>query len=166
MLKITKNNYFEYTVVAYTDQYTAKLVMTGPSSETLVGTATEPRRWLFSAGASITSNYMSGVYNYTVEITSTADSEIVIGVEAGQIEVVENVVDQPLSSKSTHARKMIGLIEAVLENRVPKDVNEYKINNRELTKMTIQELLDLRNYYMSIVNYEGKSTIQKLIYRM
>lgn len=49
--------------------------------------------------------------------------------------------------EKTHAEKMLEAIEAVLEGRITDDHKSIKINNREITKHSFDELAKLRNYY-------------------
>lgn len=55
-----------------------------------------------------------------------------------------NEVDK---EKKSHAEKMLEAIEAVLEGRVTDDFKSLKINNREITKHSFDELRRLRDYY-------------------
>ena len=47
----------------------------------------------------------------------------------------------------THAEKMLEAIEAVLEGRATDEYKSIKINNREITKHTFDELRRIREYY-------------------
>ena len=47
----------------------------------------------------------------------------------------------------THAERMLEAIEAVLEGRVTDEYKTIKINNREITKHSFDELRRLREYY-------------------
>lgn len=52
---------------------------------------------------------------------------------------------------NTHAERMLAAIEAVLEGRVTDEYKTLKINNREITKHSFDELIRLRNYYRAEV---------------
>jgi hypothetical protein len=58
----------------------------------------------------------------------------------------------------SHAAKMLPLIEALIEGRVPKDVQRYVIGNRQLDKIPIRELYLLRNFYRAEVARERRPT--------
>jgi len=47
----------------------------------------------------------------------------------------------------THAETMLKAIEAVLEGRVTADIEQYSIAGRQITKIPIEELIKLRQYY-------------------
>ncbi len=57
----------------------------------------------------------------------------------------ENINGTP--EKVTHAEKMLQAIEAVLEGRATDEYKSLKINNREITKHSFDELRRLREYY-------------------
>lgn len=51
--------------------------------------------------------------------------------------------------RRTHAQIMVGKIESILENRADSDVGSYSIKSRSLTKMSVSELTDWREYYLA-----------------
>lgn len=57
---------------------------------------------------------------------------------------------EPTVVKS-HAEKMLEAIEAVLEGRITDDYKSLKINNREITKHSFDELTKMREYYRAEV---------------
>lgn len=61
------------------------------------------------------------------------------------------------SSRLTHAETMLRKIEGLLSGRVDADVDSYSIKDRSLTKMSIDQLLMLRDYYRSEIRKSGGS---------
>lgn len=57
------------------------------------------------------------------------------------------MTDEDIKQEKTHAEKMLEAIESVLEGRVLDDYKSLKINNREITKHSFDELRRLRDYY-------------------
>lgn len=47
----------------------------------------------------------------------------------------------------SHAKTMLDAIEAVLEGRITSDVEQYLIAGRQITKIPIKELKELRDEY-------------------
>lgn len=47
----------------------------------------------------------------------------------------------------THAETMLQAIEAVLEGRITADIEQYSIAGRQITKIPVEELIKLRQYY-------------------
>lgn len=66
-------------------------------------------------------------------------------IDRGVMFVSLNLVDA--DTVVTHAAKMLPIIEAVIEGRVPADVEQYTIGGRQLTKIPIQDLIGIRNLY-------------------
>lgn len=63
----------------------------------------------------------------------------------------ENITTNETTVTKTHAEKMLEAIEAALEGRITDDYKTLKINNREITKHSFDELLRLRDYYRAEV---------------
>lgn len=63
----------------------------------------------------------------------------------------ENITTNEPTVTKTHAEKMLEAIEAALEGRITDDYKTLKINNREITKHSFDELLRLRDYYRAEV---------------
>jgi hypothetical protein len=56
-----------------------------------------------------------------------------------------------------HAARTLAAIEAMLENRATKDQQSYKIGERELSRIPVQELLSLRDYYRAEAKREDEA---------
>jgi hypothetical protein len=54
----------------------------------------------------------------------------------------------------THAATMKAAIESVLEGRITADIERYTIDGREITKIPMQELIELHKHYTAIVQNE------------
>ena len=61
--------------------------------------------------------------------------------QIGEVKMAEN------EEKQSHAERMLAAIEATLEGRATDEYKTLKINNREITKHSFDELTRLRNYY-------------------
>ena len=78
----------------------------------------------------------------------------------------ENINGTP--EKVTHAEKMIEAIEAVLEGRITDEYKTIKINNREITKHSFDELRRLREYYraeLTRIKARRNKTFKSIGYR-
>ena len=60
----------------------------------------------------------------------------------------------------SHAKTMLDAIEAVLEGRITSDIEQYQIAGRQITKIPIRELKDLRQEYLS--EYKKEQRIQNI----
>lgn len=78
----------------------------------------------------------------------------------------ENISGTP--ETVTHAEKMLEAIEAVLEGRITDEYKTIKINNREITKHSFDELRRLREYYraeLTRINARRRKTFKSIGYR-
>lgn len=101
----------------------------------------------FRVESAQTAAWAPGSYWYSIRAT---DGTSTVEIEHGEI-----VIKPDLSSENAgfdgrvHVQRMLEAIEAVLEKRATLDQERYKINNRELWRTPINELLMLRDRYRS-----------------
>ena len=108
--------------------------------------------FVFSADASTTATWAAGDYWYSVRVTS---GSAVQELESGQLTVLPDMASASSSYDGrTQAEIALAAIEAVLANRATKDQDRYRINNRELYRTSISDLLKLRDFYRDLVNRE------------
>ena len=101
----------------------------------------------FLVPASETADWEPGDYWYSVRATRDGT---VVEVEAGQIKITPDLATLDAGHDGRdHVRRVLDSIEAVLEKRATLDQQSYKINNRELARTPIPELLILRDRYRS-----------------
>lgn len=123
----------------------------------------------FAALAAVTAAWAPGSYAYTIRATNGGD---VIEVESGRVQILPDLAAAGAGFDSrSHARKSLDAIEAVIEKRATLDQERYRINNRELYRTPIADLLRLRNEYRAEVRREerrekGRNTIRQIRVRM
>ena len=61
-----------------------------------------------------------------------------------------------------HAAAMLAAVEAMLENRATSDQMSYRIGDRELSRIPIPDLLNLRDYYKRAARVEEDATARRL----
>lgn len=126
-------------------------MLRGPSVVDIIGTA-DGDYFVFTAPATETSDWAAGEYWYAVRATSSGD---VKQLEGGQVSVLPDIANAAEGfNGSTHAERVLAAIEAVIEKRATMDQERYRINNRELYRTPIADLLKLRNTYRDEVNRE------------
>ena len=131
--------------------YTASYQLRDPVADltaSVAGTYDETlSRWLFVATSAVTTAWVpSRNYSWDLVVTRTSDGEAMV-LESGYVEVFGSDAD-----RKTHAEIMIRKINSILENRAESDVSSYTIRSRSITKMSIQELIEWRDYYTAEVN--------------
>lgn len=115
----------------------------GAAALDLTSTGGEP--FQFAASASQTKALPAGVYRWACyavrqdERQTLADGELVVLADLQQ-------QTGTLDGRS-HARRMLDLIEAALEKRIPKDQQSYEIDGMRLDRIPIERLQALRYQY-------------------
>jgi hypothetical protein len=107
------------------------------ASHQIIATAAETAAWL------------PGPYWYELRAASVDDVHLV---EEGRCTVVADLAAADVSYDArSHAEKVLASIEAVIENRATIDQQSYQINNRQLARTPIADLLKLRATYRAQV---------------
>ena len=129
-------------------------LLRGPSNIDMPAIA-EANQHRFKSGATTTAGWLPGVYLYTIRAALAGE---VVAVESGQITIQRDIAAlTPGSEIRTHAAITLANIEAVIEKRASQDQKRYTINNRELWRNDIAELLLLRDKYKAIVRQEQRA---------
>lgn len=116
----------------------------------------------FTATATETAGWKSGIYSYVIRATNGAD---IRQLEASTVEILPDIgsITDPSDLRS-HARKTLEAIQAVLEKRATRDQERYTINNRELWRTPIADLLKLRDTYRAEVRREDAAARGKSLW--
>lgn len=119
-------------------------ILRGPDSIDLTA-APDGTNHHFIVTATVTATWPAGEYWYSLRVTN---GDAVVEVEAGQTTIKPNlaVVGDGYDGRA-HVQRVLAAIEAVLEKRATIDQERYKINNRELWRTPIPDLLVLRDRY-------------------
>jgi hypothetical protein len=102
-----------------------------------------PGRWLFAATSDLTRQIAHGDVTFDLIVTRISDGEQSI-LRTFSVTAFSDDVD-----RRTHAEIMVKKIESILQGRADSDVSTYSIKSRSITKMTIPELTDWREYYLA-----------------
>lgn len=129
--------------------------MRGPGSIDLISTPDGETHKL-RAPASTTAEWEPGQYWYSARV-SNEDGDV-FEVESGQVVIEPDLASAGAGYENfTHAERTLAAIEAVLEKRASRDQEKYVINNRELWRTPIADLLVLRDRYRAQVRMERKA---------
>lgn len=120
------------------------LLLRGPEQRDLASTP-DATLHTFAAPATETAGWAAGAYWYSLRAT---DGTEVHELETGTLTVAPDLaaVAEGYDGR-THAERTLEAIEAVIEGRASKDQDSYRINNRELRRTPISQLLKLRDVY-------------------
>jgi len=97
------------------------------------------------AGATTLALTDLGEYKWQIYVTRTSDSARV-SLGTGRSEIVTDFASENVDARQ-HAEIMLTKIESILEGRADADVSNYAIAGRSLTKISIPDLLQWRDYY-------------------
>jgi len=134
--------------------WTLTVSLRGPGSVDIVSVPDGTTHRL-RAPASVTAGWEPGDYWFVARVLN--EDGDVFEVESGQITIDPDLASLgPGYDGSTHAQRVLAAIEAVLEKRATQDQQRYTINNRELWRTPIPDLLLLRDRYRAQVKMESK----------
>jgi hypothetical protein len=99
-----------------------------------------------------TNNYAPGVYSGQGFVTYNNDKFLVY---ENQLEVGASFQLQGVGKDTrSHAQKVLEAIKGLLEGKFVEDASSYSIAGRSITKLDVQQLIDAKNYYESLVVME------------
>jgi hypothetical protein len=149
----------DYPPSAYALTYSARLDGAGATVINL--TASESGDdYLVEVASATSAAWTVGWYTWQAYITRSSDSARVL-IGTGRFELIANRAAATTDPRS-HARKMLTLIEALLEGRAVSDVDQYEINGRSLRKMAVRELTNWRNHYRAELAAEERRIALKM----
>lgn len=122
----------------------ARLYVRGVESIDLQATASGTDH-VFAADADTTKDWKPGHYWYVIRVTRGTDVD---QVETGAFEILPDLTQAPAGYDGrSEAQIALDAIDAVLQRRATIDQERYRINNRELYRTPIADLIALRGYY-------------------
>lgn len=142
-------------------EWTAKLLLRGPASIDIPGVA-DGEGFVFSADATTTGAWAPGAYRFAVRVYQGDD---VAEARSGETIIAPDIASAPNGFDGrTYAERVLAAINAVIEKRASVDQMSYRINDRELSRTPIADLLTLRNEFRAEVNREKARSLGKNIF--
>jgi hypothetical protein len=92
--------------------------------------------------------WATGDFFWDLEVIRSSDSRSKV-IDIGRIMVFGSQDD-----RRSHAQLMVSKIEGLLQGRADSDVESYSIKSRSITKMSMAELTQWRDYYLREVQSE------------
>lgn len=133
--------------------WTVTLHLRGPSQIDLAA-APDSTAHSITAAPAATAAWQPGAYWWVIRATDGAD---VVEIERGTIEILPDLVAvDAVYDGRTENEIALEAIEAVLGKRATLDQDRYRINNRELYRTSIGDLLKLRSHYRRAVARERR----------
>lgn len=141
----------DYPASTWTLNYFLAVEGAGANPITFEATA-DGDTFAITVAAATTAAYAAGSYQWTAYATDGSERR---RVDEGRLEILANVAtaDDTYDPRS-HAQKILDALEALILGRTTKDVNQYAIGGRQLTKMAPEELRTWRSFYQTEVRKE------------
>lgn len=134
-----------------TDDWVLTLYLRGPSSADVV---MDGLTSAFVAAPSATKTWKPGRYFWAIRAASDDD---VRELQKGELTVLPDIAAASGSFDGrSQAERTLDAVNAVIEGRASMDQERYRINNRELYRTPIGDLLKLQTHYRRIVASEKK----------
>jgi hypothetical protein len=146
----------DYPVATHSAEYVARITGGGASEIKLAATESDPAYYLFTADSATSADFEPGYYHWQLEVTETASGNRIV-VDTGTFTALADL-DVNNTDPRTHAEIMVDKIESILQGRADSDVSSYSIQGRSLSKMSITDLLEWRNYYLREAKKEKKDS--------
>lgn len=142
------------TLTAYpAPAWAVSVYLRGPSSISMTAAA-EGSQHRFRKELGETANWVAGDYWYTLRAVDAATGDMV-EVECGQVTITPDLVNAAVGFDGRTPNQIaLDAIEAVIAQRATLDQERYRINNRELYRTSIPDLLKLRDHYVRLVKRE------------
>lgn len=142
------------TLTAYpAPAWAVSVYLRGPSSISMTAAA-EGSQHRFRKELGETANWAAGDYWYTLRAVDAATGDMV-EVECGQVTITPDLVNAVVGFDGRTPNQIaLDAIEAVIAQRATLDQERYRINNRELYRTSIPDLLKLRDHYVRLVKRE------------
>lgn len=119
-------------------------------------------RHVWSVPATDTAGWTAGDYAYTIRAT---DGTNVHEVESGRVRVTPDLAAAAAGFDGRSQNRIaLEAIEAVIAKRASLDQERYRINNRELYRTPVADLIRLRAHYVALVSKEEASRNGKSLF--
>jgi hypothetical protein len=137
----------------YTAGWALTALLRGPAALTLEAVA-DGGTYTFAAKGADTATWAPGLYGVSVRAALGDD---VVEIYAGQLNVLPDLasIGAGFDPRSANERAL-DAINAVLGKKASQDQMRYRINNRELWRMPVADLLKLKSMYTVAVRRERR----------
>lgn len=136
------------------DGWSLRYALRGPHAIDIDGIEGADGDYLIEVESADSSNWPPGWYRWIAYVVAGTQRQTLA---TGDLEIQPNLlaIEAPEDMRS-HARRMLDLIEAALEKRIPKDHQSYEVDGERLDRIPIERLEALRTRYQREVAREGR----------
>lgn len=150
------------TLTAYpAPEWSVTILLRGASVIDLAAVA-EGSQHRITASTATTAAWTAGNYWFSIRATSGDD---VVEVEQGSLVVTPDMANAVAGFDGrSQAQIALDAIDSVMGKRATLDQERYRINNRELYRTPIGDLIKLRAYYANLVRQEKAAACGKSLF--
>ncbi len=109
---------------------------------------------MVTVAAATTAAYASGIYDFVGWVIKGTEKYEVFN---SMIEVLPNPTNTSAYDPRSHARRVMELLEAAMEGRVPNGMESYSIGGRSINKIPLSQLRELWEKYKQDVVMEEQA---------
>lgn len=133
--------------------WTFHYALRGPSSIDIEA-IDDGGEYLVEVAASTTAAWAPGWYRWVAYVLHTDGDRVTL--DDGRLEILPDLLSAEAGDVRSHAQRMLELIEAALEKRIPKDQQSYEIDGQRLDRIPVERLEALRTRYRNEVRRETR----------
>lgn len=147
----------EFDCYASSGGYSIIYYLRGQSGGIDIGGADDDGGFIFTITSSQSANLATGNYSYQAFAIKNADkflvSEGTLQIKAGLSTIAQNAA----FDNRTQAEKDLAAVREMISGKASKDVQRYTINNRQLDKIPIPDLIALETRLVERVRQEKRA---------
>lgn len=133
-----------------------KYALRGPAAINIVSTPSGLNHKVDVPG-NTSKDYMSGAYSWARYVEKLDGTRVTLA--TGRIKIKPDLITAVAGyDGSSHAERVLAAIERVIEGRASRGDQELWFDGKKITKMTVDELIKLRQYYKQELRTDGKVT--------
>jgi len=134
-------------------EWSMRILLRGPAAYGM-DAERDAARHVWSVSAAETAEWIPGEYAYQVRAYAGDEAHVV---EEGRTRIIADFAALPEGhDPRSENRRALDAINAVLAKRATLDQERYRINNRELYRMSVADLLRLRAHFVRLVRAEER----------
>lgn len=142
--------------------YTLKYRLINATNIIDIATVASGDAHLVNVSASTTASYPPGTYTWTSYVEKGSGGSLErYTIMTGTIIVKPSLATQAAGYDTrSHVKRVLDALEAMIEGKATRDAQSIRIGDKEISKMSPQELIKWRSYYVRL--YQQELAAEKL----
>ncbi|MCH9835905.1 hypothetical protein K0U83_09595 [bacterium] len=137
-------------------EWTLVYTLINASSKITITASASSDTHAVSEPAATTAAWSAGFYTWTAQVTNITDALQKHTVLAGNLDILPDLTAAGTTTYDgrSYAKITLDAIEAVIQNRASKDQMSYTIHDRQLSRMSVDDLFKFRDQFRGEVANE------------